>query len=294
MDSNTDMRSSIKLMVLGLLSIIVAGILLALGLKHFLAPILRSGYEEGNIVMLGIVMIVLFSFLIKLIVGFCMTSFRSFLLLVAPAGACVVKPVDTLIPIKSDFSLKEEYFYLITVRFLEDMNGVRETTPLPIRIYLRVLPYLNIIYSILFNIILIGGGILLYLKHGMYYPTEFHIFWFITLVLITLFNIGVRTVMFGVMQLSLDEYIKSYNPIINAILPVILPLVLICNLILIIVSYFKGFMLIELPLLNLLSFIGLPVFNLFYCIITTRFTKLEVKTNIDELRKKQGQRPFPW
>lgn len=294
MDSNTDMRSSIKLMVMGLVGIIVAGVLLALGLKHFLAPILRSGYEEGNIVMLGIVMIVLFNFLTKLAVGFCMTSFRSLLLLVAPAGACVIRPVDSLLPIKSDITLKEEYFYLITVRFLEDMNGVKETTPLPVRVYLRILPYLNIIYSILFNVILVGGGIILYFKHGMYYPTEYHIMWFILLVVLTLFNIGVRTIMFGVMQLSLDEYIKSFNPVINAVLPIILPLTLLCNLLLITVSYFKGYMLIELPLLNLLSFIGLPVFNLFYCLITTRFITLEVKTNVDELRKKQGQRPFTW
>lgn len=294
MDNNTDMRSSIKLMIGGLVAIIVAGVILAIAMKKFIAPVLQEGYEEGNIVLLGIVMIVLFSFLIKFALGYCMTAMRIFLLLFVSSGACTISPVDTLLPIKSDFTLKDEYFYLVTVRFLEDAEGIKESTPLLCRLFIKVLPYLNIIYSVLFNLILIVGGIFLAVKYGMYYPMSQHIMWFMVLVVLMLLNIGVRTVMFGIMCLSLDEYITSYNPIYMVIVPMVLPFVLLVNITLIIISYIHGSMLVQLPILNLLSFVLLPVVNIFISLLNVRKTVLEVKTNVDENRRKEGLRPFPW
>lgn len=282
-------RDAVTYLVLGIIFLLISG-LVVFALHTYALPQLETYFEENlnMAVMIGVTALIP-AFLSKAFYTYACMKLRVFVLDVR------YSVVDGLIPILSDFRLRNLYLSMVTDVYLEDSNG----NPYPDvkglkRFFIKNLGNIDLLLTLLFFANLIGVGTYLVVTRLIYIFDIRQIMWLVSLLLIYNCTIFVRSMMLAVTYMSMSEWIVSKNPIYFIVLPLILPVISTGYLLFVIIGGLVLGMNVQQPLFNILSLFGVPLFNPIISAIHAKFAVDDSKRTIDDMRRQNGLAPQVW
>ena len=281
---------------------IFSGFILYQLFMNLIYPWISSQFNALNFVVIILVSALIPMFIVKLLFSMASMKIRVFV------TDEKYSPVDSLLPVWSEFKWYTQYISMLSGVFIperkvvkrsdgteqirEDWSGV-EVSQI-VALFSLFVGKMIIILPVVFFSVLIVVGIYLYFTDGLYMLMSSHVVWMFSLLIIYNLYVTNKSFAFGLICLSLQDFIISYNPIKFIVAPFIVPVFVLGYTIAFLIAGFVFGINIQLPIFNLIVLIGIPVINPIMTWWNTRLIANECKRTINEQRIKNGERPFIW